>query len=94
MKRTLQPRYTTHVGTDVRGIVDAEPVRRRRRPELTVKQQPSAAVGSTGVRKAARKNRQAEESGEALVFMSGGSRRAETRPDEENKPAGEGQSLG
>jgi hypothetical protein len=54
MKRTLQPRYTTGVGTDGRRSVDVEPVRKRRRPEPAVKQQPYAAVGSTGVRETAR----------------------------------------
>jgi hypothetical protein len=79
MKRTLQPRYTTHVGTDVRGTADAEPLRIRRRPVPVGKQQPRAATGSAGVRKAARRNRQAEESGEALATTPGRRRRAETR---------------
>ena len=55
MKRTLQPRYTTCVGTDVRSTVDAEPQRRGRRPELAAKEQPRAAAGSTGVREVARR---------------------------------------
>jgi hypothetical protein len=55
MKRTLPPRYTTCVGTDVRRTVDAEPRRRRRRPALAAKEQPRAAAGSTGVREVARK---------------------------------------
>ena len=55
MKRTLEPRDTTCVGTDVRRTVDAEPLRSGRRPVLAAKEQPRAAAGSTGVREVARK---------------------------------------
>ena len=67
MKRTLQPRYTTCVRTDVRGNADAEPVWIGRRLERTVKQQQGAAVRSAGVREMAWRERHAEQIGEPLT---------------------------
>ncbi len=67
MKRTLQPRDTIHVRTNVRGNADAEPLQIGRRLERTVKQQQGAAVGSAGVREMAWWERHAEQNGEPLT---------------------------
>ncbi len=67
IKRTLQPRYTVHAGTVVRGIADAEPVQIGRRLGSAVKQQQEAAVGSAGVREMAWRERHAEQIGEPLT---------------------------
>ncbi len=67
IKRTLQPRYTDHAGTVVRGIADAEPLRRGRRLGSAVKQQQEATAGSAGVREMAWRERHAEQIGEPLT---------------------------
>jgi hypothetical protein len=82
MKRTLQPRDATHVRIGVRGIADAEPVQRGRRPVRTVKEQRRAAVRSAGVREMAWLDRHAEQIGEPLIsspYRTVGQRPARTK---------------
>ena len=55
---SIQPRETTHVGTNVRGDMDVEPLEGWRRPVSPGKQQ-SAPEGSTGVQGMACTNRHA-----------------------------------
>ena len=54
IKRTLQPRYASHVRIGVRGVAGAELLQRWRRLIQTAKKQSCATVWSVGVRKAAR----------------------------------------
>ena len=66
MKRTLQPRYTITREPVWVELMDAESFTEGRRLIRAAKQQPGAAVGSIGVRTAARWNRHAEQIGEPL----------------------------
>jgi len=63
----IQPRYTDRVRTNDRGMVDVEPVRRRRRPMWWGKQRSWAPYRSTGVLGMACTKRHATQIGDPLA---------------------------